>query len=95
MDEQEARRRQLERRETYIVKRVKDLITLGRNTFYNEEYRAQISDAQVLGVIVSKALEWSPKPIIEAVCSALEDANLHPLNRQFQALFTQNSQPMT
>ena len=74
------------RRTNYIIKRVGDLIALGRSTFYLEECRAQVTDAQVLGCIVAKFLKWGAKDVIEACRSALEDSNLDTLNQQFGAL---------
>lgn len=76
----------IDRRTAYILKRVKDLIELGRSTFYVEEYRAGIAETDILGVIVAKYCEWTPKEILEVVSSALEEANLHTLNGQVDAL---------
>lgn len=75
-----------ERLHQRIKARVKNLIDLGRKSFYVPEYQDKISDGEVLGVIVAKFHEWTFKPIIETVLSALEDANFHTLREEIENL---------
>jgi len=85
---EELEREQIKRRRAYIVKRVKRLIRLGRQTYYRKdltpEELSSHSDAEILGTIVSETLRWTPKDILTATYAAFEDANMHGLNRQFQ-----------
>lgn len=79
------------KRTNYIRRRIKDLIELGRKTFYVKEYQAGIDEAEILGVIVAKYCEWTPQRILKVVSSALEDANMHTLNAQIGDLLSENS----
>ena len=72
--------------ETRINSILKDLIDVGRKTFYRAEYQATVSDAEVLGVIVAKYHKWTFKPIIETILHALEDANFHTLTDKITEL---------
>jgi hypothetical protein len=76
----------VERRTNYILKRIKDLIELGRSTFYLPEYRPSIPQEEILGVIVAKYCEWKGERIIKVFLSALEDANYHTLRSQIEEL---------
>ena len=78
--------KKIDRRRAYIRGRLKQLIELGRSTFYTEKYRAGIEDAEILGVMVAGFFEWTGQPIIKAFQSALEDANFHTLNSQITDL---------
>lgn len=77
------------RREAYILKRVKDLVALGRSTWIEPEYRKGVSDAEIVGMIISKFLKWSPEEVIQACQKALEDSNLHELCKDFEGLVKQ------
>lgn len=76
----------IESQTSWILKSLKDLIELGRKTFYREEYWTQISDEEVLGVIVAKYTEWRGDRIIKTFLEALEDANYHELREQIEQL---------
>lgn len=89
IEEQDRQRRLNARREAWMMKRIKDLIELGRTTFYTEEHRAKVPESQILGCLVAHYFRWTGKPIIETIQSALEDANLATLNKQFSDLITQ------
>jgi len=78
-----------ERRTAYILKRVKDLIELGRSTFYNLEWRSRIDEADILGVIVAKYCRWEKTKILKVINSTLEDANFHTLSAQIDNLTKQ------
>ena len=88
MTPEELERKRTADRRAYIVKRVKQFIQLGRQTYYRKdltpEELASHSDAEILGEMVSETLQWEPKDILTATYSAFEDANMHGLNRQFQ-----------
>ena len=45
-----------------------------RREAYKPEYRDQVSDAEVLGLIVARHCEWDGMQIFEAFSAALEDA---------------------
>lgn len=75
------------RRTDYILKRLKDLIELGRSTFYQPQYQANISDQEVLGVIVAKFCKWTGDQIVKTFLEALEDANYHTLSAQVEELY--------
>ncbi len=53
------------------------LIAEARKEIFSLDYQNQISDAQCLGIIVSKFLEWDADEIIQMAKSAFEDSNLH------------------
>ena len=57
----------------YVIKLVKE------KAFINPE---QATDAETLGVIVAKYLDWGSDDIMETMFSALEDANYHTLNKR-------------
>ena len=48
---------------------------------YLPEYRAKVTDAEALGVLIAKFFKWDGSNILAAVYSALEDANYHADNR--------------
>lgn len=79
-------------RRKYIVKRVKQLIQLGRQTYFRKdltpEELASHSDAEILGNIVSETLEWEPEAVLTSIQQTLEDSNLHTINEQFQNLLS-------
>ena len=68
---------------------LKQLINAARKRTYLPQYQASVSDAEVLGKIVASYLKWEPEDIITAISSALEDANMHDLNREFTDLTMQ------
>jgi len=80
--------------ETEMMKQLKDLIEQGRATFYLTEYRAGISEEEILGVLVAKYCSWTGSRIIKTMLSALEDANYHTLGAQIEALIN-NAKPET
>ena len=57
----------------YVIKLVKE------KAFINPD---QATDAETLGVIVAKYLDWGSDDIMETVFSAFEDANHHTLNKR-------------
>ncbi len=61
----------------YVKETLQPFVEMQRNTTFLPAYRATTSDARVLGIILSKYLEWDGIAILEAAVSALEDANFH------------------
>jgi len=72
--------------EAYIMKQLKDLIEVGRGTFYRPEYALTTPDEEILGVIVAKFCQWTGSRIIKTMLSALEDANYHTLSAEIEDL---------
>ena len=57
-----------------------------KKEIYLPAYQAKTSDAEALGVIVSKYFRWTGDDIIKAFLSALEDANYSTLVGQIEKL---------
>jgi hypothetical protein len=68
------------------TKNLKELITQIRLSSYTLSVQNKISDAEVLGLIVSRFLKWTPNDILKTIYSALEDANMHELNKEILKL---------
>jgi hypothetical protein len=66
--------------------KIKEIIQAVRKASYIPEAQAKISDAEVLGLIVSQYLRWDCKDILKTVYSALEDSNMHTLNAEIEKL---------
>tara|TARA_Y100000401_G_C8299513_1_gene213228 strand:- start:751 stop:1041 length:291 start_codon:yes stop_codon:yes gene_type:complete len=66
--------------EKYINKNMYELIKHTRNWSY--VHNAEPSEAEVVGLIVSKYFKWNGIEIIEAMLSSLEDANFHELRER-------------
>lgn len=65
---------------------LKKIIEAERKTSYTQEAQSKISDAEVLGLIVSRYFRWNCTEIMETVYSALEDSNAHTLNAKIRKL---------
>lgn len=66
--------------EKYINKNMYELIKHTRNWSY--VYNAEPSEAEVVGLIVSKYFRWNGAEIMEVMLSSLEDANFHELRER-------------
>lgn len=66
--------------EKYINKNMHELIKHTRNWSY--VHNAEPSEAEVVGLIVSKYFKWNGIEIMEAMLSSLEDANFHELRER-------------
>ncbi len=66
--------------EKYINKNMYELIKHTRNWSY--VHNAEPSEAEVVGLIVSKYFKWNGTEIMEAMLSSLEDANFHELRER-------------
>ena len=51
---------------------------------------AEVSDAEVLGLIIAEFLDWDGDDILQAAASALEDANAHDACAQVREIREQN-----
>lgn len=56
---------------------LKALIEQTRRESYTADYQDKVSDAEVMGLIISRHFEWDGIRIMETFVSALEDANFH------------------
>lgn len=43
------------------------------------EYVDKVSDAEVLGMLVSKWTDWTPDTVLEVASAAAEDSNMHEI----------------
>jgi DNA-directed RNA polymerase subunit M/transcription elongation factor TFIIS len=64
---------------------VKKLIEKCREEFFIKDYKP--TDEEVLGLIVSKYLEWSGDRIVKCFLEALEDSNYHELREKIENLW--------
>lgn len=62
---------------TEATRRIDEAVIASRHDSFIEEYWPTITDADALGVAVSKWAEWEGNKIAEAFFRALEDANYH------------------
>jgi len=76
--------------EDVIRTAIKMVIERVREHTYLPEYRANISESEIMGVILSKYFEWSGRKIAEATYSAFEDSNFHTFNEKFNELWKAN-----
>lgn len=63
--------------EEKIKEVLKPLIEEVRNEVFLPEYRAEQTEEEIVGIIVSKYFEWSGDSIEAVAMSAFEDANFH------------------
>jgi hypothetical protein len=56
---------------------LKRMIDAQREESFLPDYRAGISDAEALGIVISQHFDWDGHAIMETAISALEDANFH------------------
>jgi len=72
--------------ETEIRTELKPLIEKWKKRIYIARYVKNVSDAEALGVIMSKYLKWNGTDIFRMIDSVLEDANYHDLGAKFSDL---------
>jgi hypothetical protein len=60
-----------------IGQRVRVLIDEQRTESWRPEYRANVSEEQGLGVLISRYFDWNGDRILKTAVAALEDANFH------------------
>jgi hypothetical protein len=66
--------------------KLKELIDAQRKISYTIEAQPNISDNEVLGLLVSKYLRWDISEILETLYSALEDSNACTLRDKIEEL---------
>ncbi len=62
-----------------IEKAIRPVLEELRNSVYLPEYRKNISDHELIGILISKFFEWSGADILSVTEYALEDSNFHDL----------------
>jgi len=65
---------------------VKFLIEDAKKEHFTEEYRDSITDANALGVLISKYFKWDGIQILDCLQEALQDANFHTINKEISSL---------
>lgn len=65
---------------------IKGLIQEMIEQAYMPDYQAQKTQADGLGLILSRSLEWDGLEILKACYVALEDSNFHTENRTIQEM---------
>lgn len=58
-----------------------ELIEQTRKERFDPKYWHQVSDAEVLGVILANHFKWNGKACFDTLTYALEDSNFHRVNR--------------
>lgn len=65
---------------------LKSLIEDVKNESIVAEFRDEVTDAQIMGLILSRYFDWSGSEIVRTALFGLEDSNFHTFNAKFQAL---------
>lgn len=65
-----------------MKKKVARLIESVKNEVFEKEYRSQVTDAEVLGIMISKYFSWNGIEVLKTASSALEDCNYHSENAE-------------
>ena len=60
---------------TFDGRITKDQVVQMKKRMFTPEYQANATDEDAIGIAVSQYFEWDGGSIIQALCSALEDAN--------------------
>lgn len=68
--------------------RLKDLIEATKKVSYVKEYQNQATDAEALGVMISKYFHWSGVDVMKTFYSALEDSNFHTEAREVKKMLS-------
>lgn len=56
---------------------IKTILDAIKQESFVEGYRAKATDAEAMGLLISKYFEWNGLEILAASADALEDANFH------------------
>jgi hypothetical protein len=62
-----------------------ELIDQTRRESFDPKYWDQVTDAEILGVILARHFKWDGRACFETLTHALEDANYHSANRALKA----------
>jgi hypothetical protein len=60
---------------------LKELIEKTRKEAFSSDYWDNVTDADVLGVLISQHFKWDGQAIFETMSNAFEDANFHSFNK--------------
>ena len=58
-----------------------ELIEQTKKARFDSKYWDQVSDSEVLGVILANHFKWDGRACFETLAYALEDSNFHKVNR--------------
>jgi len=61
-----------------------ELIEQTRRESFDPKYWDQVTDAEILGVILARHFKWDGGACFETLTHALEDSNFHTVNRALQ-----------
>ena len=64
-------------RHDQLVGDVQAAIDKWRGDLVLPEYSDKISDANILGMLISKWADWTPDTVLEVAAAAAEDSNMH------------------
>ena len=65
-----------------------ELIQEAKKEIFSPEYVDNATDAETLGIMISKYGEWDGNFIFEVATSAFEDSNFHTFNAKFGKLWS-------
>lgn len=70
---------------------LEQLIQEAKKEIFTPEYQDKATDAETLGVMVSKYAKWEGNFIFEVAKEAFEDSNFHTFNEKFVKLWEDES----
>ena len=70
---------------------LRQLIEKEKWKLFRGDYNA--SDAEVLGILISRYFEFDGERIFQTMYSAMEDANFHTFNEQLKVLWEKHTTP--
>ena len=65
-----------------------ELIQEAKKEIFSPEYVDNATDAETLGIMISKHGKWDGSFIFEVATSAFEDSNFHTFNAKFVKLWS-------
>mgnify|MGYP006219798647 CR=1 FL=1 len=71
--------------------KLRQLIEKEKWKLFRGDYEA--SDAEVLGILISKYFEYDGELVFQTMYSAMEDANFHTFNEQLKVLWEKHTTP--
>ena len=60
---------------------LKELIEKTRKEAFNPNYWVNVTDSEVLGILIARHFDWDGQAIFETMSNAFEDANFHSFNK--------------
>ena len=67
-------------RHEQLVADMQAMIDQRRAELVNPDYNDQVSDAQILGMLISKWADWTPDTVLEVAAAAAGDSNMHEIS---------------